>query len=85
MSYQLALGRVAKRDLQRLDKVWQRHVAKHLQALIDAPRPSGVVKLRGAENEWRIRVGDYRIIYEIDDDKRLVTILRIRHRRQVYR
>ena len=85
MSYQVVLGRVAKRDLQHLDRVWQRRVAKHLQTLIDAPRPSGVVKLRGAENEWRIRVGDYRIIYEIDDNKSLVTILRIRHRRQAYR
>ena len=53
--------------------------------LISNPRPPGVIKLRGAENEWRIRVGDYRIIYEIDDDKRLIAILRIRHRREVYR
>ncbi|HXW01074.1 MAG TPA: type II toxin-antitoxin system RelE/ParE family toxin [Anaerolineae bacterium] len=52
--------------------------------LLTDPRPSGVTKLRGTENEWRIRVGDYRVIYEIDDDKHVVTILRIRHRREAY-
>jgi mRNA interferase RelE/StbE len=53
--------------------------------LEDAPRPPGVVKLRNVENEWRIRVGDYRIIYEIDEDEQLVIVLRIAHRREAYR
>jgi len=56
-----------------------------LLALEDEPRPHGVVKLSGTVNEWRIRIGDYRIIYEIDDEEQRVTILRIAHRRQVYR
>jgi mRNA interferase RelE/StbE len=85
MSYQVALDRTAKRDLRHLDPVWQRQVAEHLQILLTDPRPAGVTKLRGTENEWRIRVGDYRVIYEIDDDKHMVTILRIRHRREAYR
>jgi mRNA interferase RelE/StbE len=85
MSYQVVLGKAAKRDLGRLDRILQQSLARHLQILINDPRPSGVVKLRGTENEWRICVGDYRIIYEIDDSKSVITILRIRHRREVYR
>lgn len=85
MTYQVVLGKTAKSDLHHLDATWQRRVAKQLLTLTTDPRPSGVTKLRGVENEWRIRVGDYRIIYEIDDEKRIVTVLRIRHRREVYR
>ncbi len=85
MTYQVLLGKTAKNDLQHLEAVWQRRVAKQLLTLTTDPRPSGVTKLRGVENEWRIRVGAYRIIYEIDDEKHTVTVLRIRHRREVYR
>lgn len=85
MNYQVVLNKTTKRDLHHLDEVWQRQIVKHLQTLVATPRPAGVTKLRGTENQWRIRVGDYRIIYEIDDDKRVVTILRIGHRREVYR
>lgn len=85
MTYQVLLGKTAKSDLQHLEVAWQRRVTKQLLTLTTDPRPSGVTKLRGVENEWRIRVGAYRIIYEIDDEKRTVTVLRIRHRREVYR
>ncbi|MCK6627257.1 MAG: type II toxin-antitoxin system RelE/ParE family toxin [Anaerolineae bacterium] len=85
MTYQVVLGKTAKSDLRHLEATWQRPVAKQLLTLTTDPRPSGVTKLRGVENEWRIRVGDYRVIYEIDDEKRMVTVLRIRHRREVYR
>lgn len=85
MSYQVVLSKSAKHDLSKLDKTLQQNMAKHLQSLITDPRPRGVTKLRGTEDEWRIRVGDYRIIYEIDDNKQIVAILRIRHRREAYR
>lgn len=85
MNYQLMLTNTAKHDLRRLDPTWQHNVAKDLQRLVVNPRPPGVTKLRGTENEWRIRVGNFRIIYEIDENKQFVTILRIRHRREVYR
>jgi len=55
-----------------------------LESLASVPRPSGCKKLRGGENHWRIRVGDYRIVYTIDDRKRLIEVTRIRHRRDVY-
>lgn len=49
------------------------------------PRPKGVKKLTGFEHQWRLRMGEYRILYEIDDEKHLVHIYRIAHRREVYR
>ena len=53
--------------------------------LADNPRPRGVEKLEGRENRYRIRVGDYRVIYEIHDEVLLVLVVRIGHRREVYR
>ncbi|MBA3473004.1 MAG: type II toxin-antitoxin system RelE/ParE family toxin [Rubrobacter sp.] len=53
-------------------------------ALADEPRPPGCVKLKGRE-DWRIRVGDYRIVYGIDDEQRIVEVLNVAHRRVVYR
>jgi mRNA interferase RelE/StbE len=85
MSYHIAIANSAKRDMRRLDSSLQQRVAIRLQVLRNNPRPSGVKKSRDRENEWRIRVGDYRIIYEIDDDERLIVILRIKHRREAYR
>jgi len=53
--------------------------------LADNPRPYGCRKLTGSDRDWRIRVGDYRIVYEIDDQVREVRVMRIRHRREAYR
>jgi mRNA interferase RelE/StbE len=85
MRYVVALTNAAKNDLRHLDPNLQHRLAVRLQILAGTPRPTGVVKLRNRTNEWRIRVGDYRIIYEIDDNEHQVTILRISHRREAYR
>ena len=85
MSYHIAIANSAKRDMRRLESSLQQRIAIRLQVLRNNPRPSGVKKLRDRENQWRIRVGDYRIIYEIDEDEHLVIILRIKHRREAYR
>lgn len=53
--------------------------------LADEPRPDGVIKLKGSDNEYRIRVGDYRVRYEIDDESQLVQLLQCKHRKDVYR
>jgi mRNA interferase RelE/StbE len=55
-----------------------------LERLASTPRPPGCKKLKGGDDEWRIRVGDYRIVYEIDDTARAVDVTRIAHRREVY-
>jgi mRNA interferase RelE/StbE len=55
-----------------------------IETLATIPRPPGCKKLKGGDKEWRIRVGDYRIVYEIDDTGRTVDVTRIAHRREVY-
>jgi mRNA interferase RelE/StbE len=53
--------------------------------LIQNPRPPGVLKMSGADNLWRIRIGDYRVVYEIHDERLIVLVLRVAHRKDVYR
>jgi mRNA interferase RelE/StbE len=55
-----------------------------LEALEDEPRPAGCKKLKGGRDEWRIRVGDYRVVYTVDDVKLRVSVTRVRHRSEVY-
>jgi mRNA interferase RelE/StbE len=75
----------AEKDLRRLDTMMQRRVMRAVEALGGEPRPSGCRKLKGGEAAYRIRVGDYRVIYTVDDAVIAVAIERIRHRREVYR
>jgi mRNA interferase RelE/StbE len=83
--YAVLLETAAERSLRRLDAVAFRRVVAALQILADNPRPPGCRKLTGSDRDWRIRVGDYRVVYEIDDKNREVRVMRIRHRREVYR
>ncbi|MBA2662863.1 MAG: type II toxin-antitoxin system RelE/ParE family toxin [Bradymonadaceae bacterium] len=84
MSYTVELTKSAAREFKKLERAIQVRVAQAIDALKDEPRPEGVRKLSGAENLWRVRVGDYRIIYSIEDDILLVTLVRVRHRRDAY-
>lgn len=73
------------RTLSKLTpEVWTR-ILRHIQELANDPRPPGCVKLTGIEDTYRIRVGDYRILYEVHDRMILVVIVRVGHRREVYR
>ena len=83
--YQVLLERSAERDLGRLSSEVHDRIIKAIQGLANNPRPSACRKLVGSKNDWRIRVGDYRVIYEIADEIRIVRINRVRHRREVYR
>jgi mRNA interferase RelE/StbE len=60
-------------------------IIPHIKALAENPRPSSCLKLTGSKNDWRIRIGDYRVLYEIDEKTKTVRIMRVRHRREVYR
>ncbi len=82
--YRVLLDRNAEKDLDRLDAVIRRRVITAIRALGSQPRPSGCRKLVGGSVDWRIRVGDYRVLYEIADAIRVVRIYRVRHRREVY-
>jgi mRNA interferase RelE/StbE len=82
--YRIFLERAAEKDLRRLAHDVHDRVIAAIQALARNPRPPGCRKLAGTENDWRIRVGDYRVIYEIADTIRIVRVNRVRHRREAY-
>jgi mRNA interferase RelE/StbE len=83
--YRVLLERGAEKDLSRLSSENHGRVIVAIQALASNPRPPGCRKLTGSKNDWRIRVGDYRVVYEIADEIRIVRVNRVRHRREVYR
>ena len=84
MSYDVGFSHRAARDFSRLTIDVQRRLIPRIDVLVDDPRPPGCEKLTGAEG-YRIRVGDYRVVYVIDDQNRSVVVTRIWHRRDVYR
>ena len=83
--YRVLLERGAERDLARLSPDIRDRVIVAIQAFANNPRPPGCRKLVGSKNDWRIRVGDHRVVYEIVDGIRVVRVNRVRHRREVYR
>jgi mRNA interferase RelE/StbE len=74
----------AERELKRLDRTIKNRIVTALLGLIKNSRPSGCIKVKTSENLWRIRVGDWRVGYEIDDASQTVTIITIGHRSQFY-
>ena len=83
-NYRIVFARSAERDLHKLPQIVQQRAMQSIDALATAPRPAGVKKIVGTADLWRIRVGDYRIIYRIDDRERLIDVTHIRHRKDVY-
>jgi mRNA interferase RelE/StbE len=83
MSYEVLILRRAQKELANLPKADYERVRDAVAALAENPRPVGCKRLVGREG-WRIRLGDYRAIYEIDDAQQKVTVLHIGHRRDVY-
>lgn len=83
--YAITFARSARKELQALDRTIATRVIRRIEALAATPRPAGCKKLEGAQNLWRIRIGDWRLIYSIDDSKLLVDVSAVRHRRDVYR
>jgi mRNA interferase RelE/StbE len=82
--YFVAIKPSAKRELEDLaDRVLGRVVSK-IESLANSPRPTKCKKLKGHKDHWRIRVGDWRVVYMIDDAAKLVHVTRIAHRREVY-
>ncbi|MCJ7728524.1 MAG: type II toxin-antitoxin system RelE/ParE family toxin [Sedimentisphaerales bacterium] len=83
-SYKLTIKKSAEKELKDIHQKDIRRIIRRIQSLGSAPRPSGSEKL-SAHLYYRIRQGDYRIIYSIDDTNRIVDILKIGHRREIYR
>lgn len=85
MPYTVVFATSALRDLERLPSQTVQRIMNAIRELGNNPRPPGCKKIVGSESIYRIRVGQYRVIYEVDDPKRVVRITRIRHRKDVYR
>jgi len=85
VSYQVDIAPAAQREFKHLPPEIIRKVDAAILELEQNPRPHGCTKLEGSENEYRVRVGDSRILYVIDDRTRRVTIAHVRHRRDAYR
>lgn len=83
--YKVQLAPAAKKQIKKLSKPIQKKVVKRLEELKDDPRPAGVEKLTDTDNLYRIRLGDYRIIYTIEDEVLLVLVVTVADRREVYR
>ena len=83
--YSVVFARSARRELEQLEKGIARRILSRIEALGENPRPRGCVKLQGPDDFWRIRVGDYRVIYSVDDRERTVDVGAIRHRGDAYR
>ncbi|WNB84332.1 type II toxin-antitoxin system RelE/ParE family toxin [Cellulomonas sp. ATA003] len=85
MTYRIEVAPTVVRQLRKLDQTARRRVQAAVELLADEPRPSGAKKLVGGDGEWRVRTGDFRIIYEIHDEVLLVLVIAVGHRREVYR
>lgn len=84
-TYQIEWKRSALRELKRLDRQVVPRIVAAVDALSTQPLPTGVSKLQGSQRNYRIRVGDYRIIYELYEFRLVIEIIRVRHRKDAYR
>jgi mRNA interferase RelE/StbE len=80
----VAFSNAAQKELRRLPFSIEHRILSKIMGLKEDPRPRGCIKLKGDEAVWRIRVGDYRIIYSIDDSNKVVDITYVRHRKNAY-
>ena len=83
--HEVLLGTAAEKDLDKLPKSIFARIIKELKKLAENPRHIGSRKIVGSMSDWRVRVGDYRIVYEIREDEKVVRVMRIKHRREAYR
>ncbi len=82
--YVVELKPSARKELESLQDGVLARIVRKLESLANDPRPGGCKKLRGYKDQWRVRIGDWRVVYIIDDTARLVSVTRIAHRREVY-
>ncbi len=85
MSYELVIERRAEKDLKKLDQTLFAEIVAKIKGLAGKPHPKSSKKIRGSQNDWRLRVGDYRVLYEIDNKTKTIKIMRVKHRREAYR
>jgi mRNA interferase RelE/StbE len=83
--YGMTFARSARKELENLDAALVSRIFPKIKALAVEPRPAGCRKLQGEKQLWRIRIGDYRVIYAIDDQRQVVDVIAVRHRSAAYR
>lgn len=83
-SYRVEFTTAAAKELRKLDAGIRRRILAGISGLEQDPRPTGCKKLVGEDNAWRIRIGDYRVLYDVQDEVLVVTVVRVAHRRHVY-
>jgi len=84
MIYEVTLAPAAARQLRKFDPQVRRRIQAAIELLANDPRPPTATRLVGGAGEWRVRTGDYRIIYEIEENRLLVLVLNVGHRREIY-
>ncbi len=85
MNYRVVVPKPVQKQLDKIPQPTRARVLERILSLRENPRPMGSIKLKNSEREYRVRVGDYRVRYEIRDDEQLVILLHCRHRKDVYR
>jgi mRNA interferase RelE/StbE len=85
MTYIILTPKAVQKQLDALPNDVYERIAVKIMQLAENPRPDGVVKLKGADNEYRIRIGDYRVRYEIQDRELIILLLQCKHRKDVYK
>ena len=83
--YRLEVKDKAVKELSRVRPDVGRRLLQSIESLASAPRPRQSHKLSESESSYRLRVGDYRVLYQVDDEAKLVTVFKVGHRREVYR
>lgn len=83
--HRLEITRLARKQLDALPRTVQPRIEAAISSLAGQPHPPGSLKLKDREGTWRIRVGHYRIIYEIHDEALIIIVIRVAHRRDAYR
>ena len=83
-AYTVSVSRPAQKEIKALEQTVRNRVLTAIRSLTGMPRPAGCRKLVGAQNRWRVRIGDWRVIYTINDDNHAIEIIAVRHRSKAY-
>ena len=84
MGYSLLFAKSAQRQFDKLPRSAQQRLGEAIEQLPDNPLPHGAIKLSGADRLYRIRVGDYRAVYHLQDERLVILVIKVGHRREVY-
>lgn len=83
--YKVTIKKSAAKGIKKLSKTIATRILRSIKSLEEDPRPKGVKKLQGEDELWRIRVGDYRVVYTIEDTIKVVDVVQVSHRKDIYR